>query len=120
MPPPQPQPHLTHATPPRLPILAQPNPNPNNRQTQQAPSGETSYPTYAMEIQEVNLRSGRVLLDNHPPSPPVDFEEEKEEGNTQIQQIPFPKRLIHPSHQNSEETELLEELENLCVKIPLL
>ena len=54
--------------PPRQPQMpAQPNPNPNNRQAQQVYSGETSYPTYAVEIQEINLRSGRVLPDNQPP-----------------------------------------------------
>ena len=73
-----------------------------------------------MEIQEVNLRLGRVLLDKNTPSPPVEVEEEKEEDNTKIQQPPFPERLIHPSQHTPEETKLLGELENLCVKIPLL
>ena len=79
MPPPQPKPHLTHVSPPRLPKLpGQSNPNSNKRQAQQAPSGETSYPAYAVEIEEVNIRLERVLLDNHPPSPPVEVEEENE------------------------------------------
>ena len=120
MPPPQPQPQLTHVSPPRLPqIIAHPNPNSKNRQTQQATNGETSYPAYAMEIQEVNLRLGRVLPDKDRPSPPVEVEE-KEEGNTQIQQPLFPRRLIHSSQHIPKETELLGELKKLCVKIPLL
>ena len=120
MPPPQPQPQLTHVAPPRLLILAQPNPNPNNRQEHQAPNGETSHPAYVVEVQKVNLRSGRVIPDNHHPSPPIEVEEEKEEGNTQIQYPTFPERLIHPSQHTPEETKLLGELEILCVKIPLL
>jgi len=33
-----------------------------------------------VEIQEINLRSGRELPDNQPPSPPEELEEEKEES----------------------------------------
>ena len=73
-----------------------------------------------MEIQEINLRSRRLLSYNHPPSPPVEVEEEKEESNTQIQQPPFPERLIHPSQHTAKETELLGELKNLCVNISLI
>ena len=62
-----------------------------------------------MDIHEIKLMSGRVLLDNHPPSPPEEVEEEKEEGNTQI-----------PEGNTPEETEILGELKILCVKIPLL
>ena len=119
MPPPQPQPHITHAAPPKLSqISARQNLNPKNRHAHSVYNGDTSYPAYDVEIQKINIRSGRVLLDNHPLSPPVDFEEEKEEGNTQIQQPPFPERLIHPSQRTPEETELLGELENLCINIP--
>jgi len=50
-----------------------------------------------MEIQEINLRSGRVLPYNHPPSPPKEFEEEKEESVPQVNPPPYPERLIHPS-----------------------
>ena len=73
-----------------------------------------------MEIHEVNIRLGRVILENHPPSPPIEIEEENEEDNTQIQQPPFLEHLIHPSQHTLEETKLLGELEKLCVNIPLL
>lgn len=62
LPPPQPQPKITHHTPPKQPkIPNQPNLNPNNKKAQQVYSGETSYPTYVVKIQEINLRSGEVL-----------------------------------------------------------
>jgi len=75
---------------------AQPNPNPNNKHSQQVYSGETSYPAYALEIQEINLRSGRVLLDNQPPSPPRESEEEREESMPRVNPPPFPERLTQP------------------------
>jgi len=99
---------------------AQPNPNLNNRQAQQVYSGETSYPTYAVEIQEINLRSRRVLPDNQPPSPPRESEEEREESMPRVNPPPFPERLTHPVQPTPEENELLGELKNLCVKIPLI
>jgi len=52
--------------------------NPNNKQAQQVYSGETSYPAYVGEIQEINLSSRRVLSENQPPLPPEELEEEKE------------------------------------------
>jgi hypothetical protein len=104
----QPQPQLTHPTPPKQPQMpAQPNLNPNNKQAQQVYSGETSYPAYVVEIQEINLRSGRVLPDNHPPSPPEELEEEKEESTPQVNPPPFPERLIHPNQHTPEEVELM-------------
>ena len=99
---------------------AQPNPNPNNRQAQQVYNGETSYPAYAMEIQEINLRSRRVLPDNQPPYPPRESEEEREESMPKVNPPPFLERLTHPFQHTPEENELLGELKNLCVKIPLL
>eukprot|EP00253_Pinus_taeda_P006669 PITA_06669 len=98
---------------------AQPNPNPKNREAQQVYSGETSYPTYVVAIQEINLRSGRILPVNQPPSPHRDVEEEREESNLKIDP-PFPERLAQPLQPTPEEIELLEELKNLCVKIPFL
>lgn len=98
---------------------AQPNLNPNNRQTQQIYSGETSYPTYAVEIREINLRSGKILPDNKPPSPHREVEEEREERKLKVNP-PFPERLAQPLQPAPEENELLGELKNLCVKIPLL
>ena len=73
-----------------------------------------------MEIQEINLSSGRELPQNHPPSPLVEVEEEEEESNNHIQKPPFPERLIHSSQHTLEETELLGELNFFCVNIQLV
>ena len=48
-----------------------------------------------------------MLPDNHPPSPPKEIEEEKEESTPQVNPPPFPKRLIDPSQQTLEETKLM-------------
>ena len=70
-----------------------------------------------MEIQEINLRYGKVLPDIQPP--PKEDEEEKQESEPKS--IPrFPKRLTGTTQPNPEELELLGELKHLCVKIPLL
>eukprot|EP00253_Pinus_taeda_P004053 PITA_04053 len=74
-------------------MVAHPNPNLNNKHAQLVYSGETSYPTYAMEIKEINLRSGRVLPDGHPPYPPEYLEEEKEDGTPPANATPYPERL---------------------------
>ena len=96
---------------------AQLNPNPNNRQAQQVYTGETTCPTYAVEIQEINLRSGKVLPDSQPPPK----EDEVEEQESEPKAIPpFLERLTVATQPNLEETKLLRELEQLCVKIPLL
>lgn len=73
-----------------------------------------------MEILKINLRSGRVLPDNQPPSPPRESEEEREESMPRVNPPPFPEILTHPVQPNLEENELLGELKNQCVKIPLL
>jgi len=99
---------------------AQPYWNPTNRQAQQVYSGDTSYPTYSMEIHQNNLRSGRVLPDKKPPSPPRESEEEREESMPEVNPPAFPEILTHPVHHTLEENELLGELKNLCVKILLL
>ena len=70
-----------------------------------------------MEIQEINLRSGKVLPERQPP--PLEEEEEKQESEPQAIP-PFPERLTVTAQPNPEETELLGELKQLCVKIPLL
>jgi len=96
---------------------AQLNPNPNNRQAQQVYTGETSCPTYAVEIQEINLRSEKTLPDRQPP--PLEDEEDKQESEPKAIP-PFPERLTITTQPNPEEDELLGELKQLCVKIPLL
>ncbi len=48
----------------------------------------------------------------------MEVEEEREESNLKLN--PFPKRLAQPLKPTPKELELLGELKNLCVKIPLL
>jgi len=74
---------------------AQPNVNPNNRQAQKVYNGETSYPTYALEMQEINLKCGRVLSDNQSPSPPRESKEEIEESMPSMNPPPFLEILSH-------------------------
>ena len=74
---------------------AQPNPNLNNMKAQQTYGGETSYPAYVVEIQEINLRSRRIIPDNQPPSPHKEVKEKGEESNLKANP-PFPKRLAQP------------------------
>lgn len=118
LPPPPTQPQPLPPAPPRQPqIPPQPNPNPNNRQVQQVYTGETTCPTYAVEIQEINLRSQKVLPDSKPP--PKEDEEEKQESEPKAIP-PFPERLTGTTQLTPKEAELLGELKQLCVKIPLL
>ena len=70
-----------------------------------------------MEIQEINLRSGKVIPDRQPP--PQEVEEDKEESEPKSIP-PFPEILFGTTQPTPEETELLGELKQLCVKIPLL
>jgi len=70
-----------------------------------------------MEIQEINLQSRKVLPDNQPP--PKEDEEEKEESEPKAIP-PFPEILSRTTQPTSEEIELLGELKQLCVMIPLL
>jgi len=64
--------------------------------------------------------SGTVLLDNQPPYPPRESEEERKESIPRVNPPPFPERLTHLVQPTPEENELLGELKKLCVKIPLL
>lgn len=70
-----------------------------------------------MEIQEINLQSWKVLPDSQPP--PKEDEEEKHESEPKAIP-PFPETLTKTTQPTPEETELLGELKQLCVKIPLL
>lgn len=97
LPPPEPQTHLTVSTPNEQPQMpSQRNLNLNNKKEQQIYNGETSYPSYVMELQEINLPSARVLPDNHPPCPLEELEKEKEESAPQLNLPPLPKNSIHP------------------------
>ena len=91
------------------------NPNPNNRQAQQVYTRETKCPTYVVEIQEINLRSGKTLPCRQPP--PLEDDEDKHESEPKAIP-PFLERLIVTTQPNPEETELLGELKNMCVEIP--
>jgi len=57
-----------------------------------------------VEIQEINLRSGRVLSDNQPLPPPREVEEEREESVLKINPPPFLERLTQPPQPTPEET----------------
>jgi len=70
-----------------------------------------------VEIQEINQRSGKVLPDSQPP-PKEDAEEKQESEPKGIP--PFLERLTGTTQPNPEETELLGEIKQLCVKISLL
>jgi len=71
-------------------MLAQSNLNLNNRHAQQVYSGEPSCPTYAMEIQAINLISRKVLLDSQPL--PREVVEDKEQSEPKANPS-FPERL---------------------------
>lgn len=60
-----------------------------------------------------------MLPDNQAPSPSKKLREEKEDSVPKDNPPLFSKRLIHPNQNTLEETELLGELKNLCVKITL-
>ena len=85
----------------------QPNPNPNNGHAQQVYTRETTCPTYAVEIQEINLRSGKTLADRQPP--PLEDEEDKQESDPKTTP-PFLERLTVTTQPDLEENELLGEL----------
>ena len=90
------EPQFLHPTPPKQPqIPTQPNLNLNIRKAQQVYSGETSYHAYVMEMEEINLRSRRVLPENQPPSPPRESEEKREESMPRVNPPPFTERLTH-------------------------
>ena len=117
-------------------IPAQPVPNPNNKAERPAYNVDEgpSYPT--LPLQNVNLRSGRVL---HKESPTTDKQEENEENenetpiqrkptddikNKQMQPLhppPFPDRLVQAKLPMSiPQFGVLDELKNVYIKIPLL
>jgi hypothetical protein len=145
----------TH-NPPRPTILpAQPIPNPNNRPSQPLNNVDfQNFPAYTIApipIQEIQLRSGKVLNKTPPirrTSPTVIIQEEEEETpdelpneetledviipksqssnpqqtiQTQIPRTPpFPERLIIEKPIVRPEFDIMNELRNVCVKIPLL
>ncbi len=116
-------------------IPAQTVPNPNNRAERPAYNVEegTSYPT--LPLQNINLRSGRVL---HKDSP-ITYKQEantknenemtnqrKPNDDTKDKQMqplhpPFPDRLVQMKPPLSiPQFDVLDELKNVYIKIPLL
>eukprot|EP00253_Pinus_taeda_P011392 PITA_11392 len=116
-------------------IPAQTVPNPNNRAERPAYNVEegTSYPT--LPLQNINLRSGRVL---HKDSPITDKQEENIENENEMTNQrkpnddtkdkhmqplhpPFPDRLVQMKPPLSiPQFDVLDELKNVYIKIPLL
>ena len=117
---------------PQLP--AQPNLNPNNRPVQsveiiKAPELETEL----RECNDLQLRSGCIIESegekNVQVENPLPSEQTLQKENVVTQQThekettsspPFPERLIIPRPIEHHDFDLLGELKNLCIKIPLL
>eukprot|EP00253_Pinus_taeda_P006134 PITA_06134 len=88
----------------------------------QAPPVAHSFHLYAQPQPQWNAphqewRLQKVLPDTQPP--PKEDEEEKQESEPKVIP-PFLERLIGTTQPTLEETEILGELKQLCVKIPLL
>eukprot|EP00253_Pinus_taeda_P030943 PITA_30943 len=117
-------------------IPAQPVPNPNNRAERPAYNVDEgpSYPT--LPLQNINLRSGKVL---HKESPSVEKQGENEENENDtpiqrkpnddikhkqmqpLQPPPFPNRLVQTKLPMSiPQFDVLDELKNVYIKILLL
>eukprot|EP00253_Pinus_taeda_P007925 PITA_07925 len=117
---------------PQLP--AQPNPNPNNRLVQSVQIIEGPEPeTELRECNDLQLRSRcikeseahkNVQIENPLPIEQTPQEEDLVRQKTHEQATtsspPFPKRLIIPRPIEHPDFDLLGELKNLCIKIPLL
>jgi hypothetical protein len=102
-PPPQPNNTIQNSVPPKQPQLpAQPAPNLNNKQVQPVYNNETTYQTYSLEVQEINLRSGKVLKQQ--PKLIKDVESEKDDVILpQPQTPPYPERLNEKKTYTSKE-----------------
>jgi hypothetical protein len=152
----------THSTKPatvsestRPTILpAQPIPNPNHKPPLPLHNADfQNYPAYninPISIQEIQLRSGRILNKNQPKTktaPKVIIEEHEDEPvdnlspeiplqdviipkqkgsesqpstQPQVPKEPLPKRLLIERPVIQSEFDIMTELKNVCVKIPLL
>jgi hypothetical protein len=72
-----------------------------------------------LDVQEINIRSGKFLQQQ----PKLIKYEELEKDDVILPQPhtpPYPRRLNENKTYTSEEKELLGEIKSLCVKIPLL
>lgn len=116
---------------PQLPT--QPNLNPNNRPVQFVQIIETQkLETDLREFNDLQLRSGHIIetegdknvpVENQLPTEQPLQEEDVVRQQTHDQAIksspPFPERLIIPCPIEHPEFDILGELRNLCIKIPL-
>eukprot|EP00253_Pinus_taeda_P036271 PITA_36271 len=115
-------------------LLAQPNPNPNNRPVQFVQIIETpELETDLKECNDLQLRSGRIIgtkgdknvqFENQLPTEQPLQEEDVVRKQTHDQETtsspPFPERLIIPRPIEHPDFDILGELKNLYIKIPLL
>jgi len=118
----------------RLQLLAQPNPNPNNRPVQSFQIIETS--EIGVDLRECNdleLRSGRIIetegektshVENQLPREHLTQEEDVNKQQAHNQETtsspPFPKQLVISRPIKFPDFDILEELQNLYIKIPFL
>ena len=115
-------------------LPSQPVANPNNKLEKQVyQTKETNLPTYSISsIHDIHLRLGKILSKG---SPLVIEEIERESlKKTSISIVeepfdsqdnqnpvpPFPERLSFQQPELPSEHDLLDELKNICIKIPLL
>ena len=111
--------------------------NPNNKADKSAYTVEEAayYPAYSiLPLDDVHLRSGKVLKKDSPPiiEEPAEQGESSETTQTKVQNQkganitqtpPYPERLVEQQIQNQitlPEFDILDELKNAYVKIPLL
>ena len=110
--------------------------NPNNKVDKSAYTIEEAacFPTYSiLPLDDVHLRSGKVLNKDSPIiEEPVEQGESSETTQTKVQNQkganitktpPYPERLVEQQNQNQitlPEFDILDELKNAYVKIPLL
>lgn len=75
-----------------MPTLS--NPKVKNKKAQQFYNWETSYLAYVVEIQEINLWSEKILLDDHLPSPLEYIEEGEGDSTLQANAPPYTETLV--------------------------
>eukprot|EP00253_Pinus_taeda_P004863 PITA_04863 len=117
---------------PQLPV--QPNPNPNNNKALQVIDIQNQ-PVSPIQCNDIHLRSGRIvepIIDDITDSDKEETRKEKSSNNNaetvesssnktaQIAEPPFPKCLALTKTLEPPSFNLLGELQNLYVKIPLL
>eukprot|EP00253_Pinus_taeda_P021239 PITA_21239 len=113
-------------------LLAQPNPNPNNRPVQSLQIIETSeIGPYLRECNDLQLRSGRIIetegdktvhIEDQLPieQPPQQEGVNKEQTQASTSSPPFSERLVMPRPVQYLDFDILGELQNMYIKIPFL